>query len=111
VDTSLLLRTLNKIPMEGVTETKFGAETEERTIQRLPHLGIHPIYNHQTQALLHMPEIFCGQDPDLALSCKALPMPGKYRSGCSRSFIGWKTGPLMEELEKVPNELKGSATL
>jgi hypothetical protein len=26
-----------------VTETKFGAETEGMTIQRLPHLGIHPI--------------------------------------------------------------------
>jgi hypothetical protein len=36
----------NKIPMEGVTETKFGSEMEERTIQRLPHPGIHPIYNH-----------------------------------------------------------------
>ena len=35
--------------MEGVTETNFGAETEGRTIQRLPHPGIHPIYNHQTQ--------------------------------------------------------------
>jgi hypothetical protein len=45
----------NKIPMEGVTETKFRAETEGRTIQRLPHPGIHPIYNHQTQTLLHMP--------------------------------------------------------
>jgi hypothetical protein len=33
----------NKIPMEAVTKTKFGAEMEERTIQRLPHLGIHPI--------------------------------------------------------------------
>jgi hypothetical protein len=30
VDTSLLLRMENKIPMEGVTETKFGAETEGR---------------------------------------------------------------------------------
>jgi hypothetical protein len=56
VDTSLLLRMGNKIPMEGVTETNFGAETEERTIQKLPHPGIHPIYNHQTQTLLHMPE-------------------------------------------------------
>ena len=55
VDTSLLFRMGNKIPMEGVTETKFGAETEERTIQRLPHQGIYPIYNHQTQTLLHMP--------------------------------------------------------
>ena len=48
VDTSILLRKGNKIPMEGVTETKCRAETEEMTIQRLPHLGIHHIYNHQT---------------------------------------------------------------
>jgi hypothetical protein len=25
--------------------------------------------------------------------------------------IGWITGPPMEELEKIPKELKGSATL
>jgi hypothetical protein len=42
VDTSSLLKKENKISMEGVTETKFGADTEGRTIQRLPHLGIHP---------------------------------------------------------------------
>jgi hypothetical protein len=35
--------------MEGFTETKCGAETEGMTSQRLPYLGIHPIYNHQTQ--------------------------------------------------------------
>jgi hypothetical protein len=29
-------------------ETKCGAETEGKAIQRLPHLGIHPIYRHQT---------------------------------------------------------------
>jgi hypothetical protein len=39
VDTLLLLRMGNKIPMEGGTETKFRAETEGRTIRRLPHLG------------------------------------------------------------------------
>ena len=39
VDTSFLLRMGNKIPMEGVIETKFRAEMEERTIPRLPHLG------------------------------------------------------------------------
>ena len=38
----------------GGTETKFGAKTEGKTIQRLPHLGIHPIYNHQSQALLNL---------------------------------------------------------
>jgi hypothetical protein len=58
-DTSFLFRMGNKIPMEGVKESRFGAEKEGRTIQRLPHLGIHPIYNHQTQTLLHMPERFC----------------------------------------------------
>jgi hypothetical protein len=48
VDTLLLLRLGNKIPMEGVTEKKFRAETEGRTFQRLPHSGTHPIYSHQT---------------------------------------------------------------
>jgi hypothetical protein len=51
VDTSILLRRRKKIPMEGVSETMFGAETEGMTIQRLPHLGIHPINNHETQTL------------------------------------------------------------
>jgi hypothetical protein len=32
VDTSILLRRGNKIPMEGVRETKFGAEPEGMTI-------------------------------------------------------------------------------
>ena len=58
VDTSFLLRMGNKIPMEGVTETKFRAEPEGMTIQRLPHLGIHPINNHQTQSLGR-----CQQEP------------------------------------------------
>jgi hypothetical protein len=38
--------------MEGVIEKKCGTETEGMAIQRQTHLGIHPIYNHQTQALL-----------------------------------------------------------
>jgi hypothetical protein len=59
VDTSFFLRMGNKIPMEGVTETKLGAEMEGKAIQRLPHPGIHPIISHQTQTLLHMPERFC----------------------------------------------------
>jgi hypothetical protein len=55
VDTLILLRRGNKIPMEGVTETKCRAETEGMTIQRLPHLGIHSINNYQNQTLLWMP--------------------------------------------------------
>jgi hypothetical protein len=59
VDTLLLLRMGNKIPMDGDTETKFRAKTEGKTIQRLPHPWIHPIYNHKIQTLLHMPERLC----------------------------------------------------
>jgi hypothetical protein len=46
VDTLILLRKGNKIPMEGITETKCGAETQKMMIQRLPYLVIHPIYSH-----------------------------------------------------------------
>jgi hypothetical protein len=31
-------------------------------------------------------------------------VPGKYRSRCSQSSIGWNTGPPMEKLEKTPKE-------
>ena len=50
VNTSVLLRRGNKIPMGG--DTKCGGETEGKAIQRLLHLGIHPIYSHQFQTLL-----------------------------------------------------------
>jgi hypothetical protein len=68
VDTSILLRRGNKIPMEEVTETKFGAETEGMTIQRLSHLGIHSINNYQSQTLLQMSTRACWQEPDVAVS-------------------------------------------
>jgi hypothetical protein len=51
------------------------------------------------------------KDPDVAVSYETMPGPSKHRSGCSQSVIGWITGLPMEELEKVPKELKGSATL
>jgi hypothetical protein len=59
MDTSFLLKIVNKIPMKLVTETKVGAEMKGWTIQRLPYPGIHPIISHQTQTLLHMPAVFC----------------------------------------------------
>jgi hypothetical protein len=43
VNSSILLRRGNKIPMDKLTMTKCGAEIKEMTIQRLPHLGIHSI--------------------------------------------------------------------
>jgi hypothetical protein len=59
VDTLPLLRIGKKTPMEGVTETEFGAEMKGWTIQRLPYLEIHPITSHQMQTPLHMPARFC----------------------------------------------------
>ena len=47
----------------------------------------------------------------MAVSSEAMPVPGKYRSGCLQSSIGWNTASLMKELEKVPKELKESAAL
>jgi hypothetical protein len=49
VDASVLLRMGNKIITGRNMETKCGAETVGKAIQRLPHLGIHPICSHQTQ--------------------------------------------------------------
>ena len=59
VDTSFLPRIGNKISMEGVAETKFGAKMKGWAIQRLLHPGFHPIISHQTQTLLHTPARFC----------------------------------------------------
>jgi hypothetical protein len=56
---ALVLLGRGKILIGGTTETKCGAETEGKAIQRLLHLGIHPIYSHQTQTLLWMPRSAC----------------------------------------------------
>jgi hypothetical protein len=101
VDTSILLRRGIKIPI--------GAETEEKVIQRLFHLGIHPIHSYQIQTLLWMPTSACWQEPDIAVSWEALPVCDKYRSGGSQPSIGLSTGSPVEELEKGPKELKGFA--
>jgi hypothetical protein len=50
-DYSVLLRRGFKIPM-GRDGIKCGAEIKGKAVQRLSHLGIHPIYSYQTQTLL-----------------------------------------------------------
>jgi hypothetical protein len=42
----------------------------------------------------------------MAVSWEALPVPDKYRSGCSEPTNGLSTGSPMEELGKGPKELK-----
>jgi hypothetical protein len=56
---------------------------------------------------LHMPARFCWQDPDIALSCGAMPVPDKYRSGCSQSSIGWNTGSPNEGSRESTQGAKG----
>ena len=81
----------------------------------MDHLKIaipgNPTINLQKRTPLHTLARFCGKDPDIAVSCEAMPGPSKHRSGCSQKAIGWITGSPMEELEKVPKGLKGAATL
>jgi hypothetical protein len=60
VDTLILLRRGNKIPPKIWEELQIqSAEQRLKDGQRLPHLGIHPINNHQTQTLLQMPTRAC----------------------------------------------------
>jgi hypothetical protein len=81
VDASVLLRKGNKILLGGNTKTKFRAETEGKVIQKLAHLGIYPIFRHQTWTLLQMPRSACWQEADIAASSDALPEPDKCRRG------------------------------
>ena len=103
----VLLRRGNKIPMGGVTVTKCGAQTEGNAIQRLSHLGIHPIYTHQTQTLLWIPRSTCWQEPDIAVSWEAMPVPNKYRGRCSHPAIGLSIGSPVEELDLLPSSWRG----
>jgi hypothetical protein len=55
MDTSFLLRIGNKIPMEGVTETKFGAKTKGWTIQR--HFAFYADKKSHQDFWTHLPEL------------------------------------------------------
>ena len=55
----VLLRKGNKVLMGANMETKYTAEPEAKAIQRLFHVGSHPIYSHQNPTLLWMPRNAC----------------------------------------------------
>ena len=56
-----------------------------------------------------MPTSACSQEPVIAVSKEAPPVPDKYGGGCSQPTIGLSTGSSMKELEKELKELKGFA--
>ena len=110
VDTLPFLRIGNKIPMEGVTETVWSCD------EMMDHLetAISRDSSHNqlpnVDTIAHTSKILL-KGPRYSSLCETRPGPSKHRSGCSQSAIGWVTRPLMEELEKLPKELKGTATL
>jgi hypothetical protein len=57
--------------------TKYRADSEGKATQKLPHLGIDPIYSHQTQTLFWMPRSACWQESDVNVSWETLPEPDK----------------------------------
>ena len=103
-----LLKSINPefLLSKGNTGTKCTAEIEGKAIQRLPHLGIHPICSYQTHSLLLMPRSACWQEPDMDVSWKALPETYQNRCGCLQPTIGLSTGASMEELGQGLKELK-----
>jgi len=75
VDASFLLRWENKILSGLNTEIKSEARAEEKVIQTMPHLGIHPICSRQTQSLLLMPRSSYWKEPHMGVSWEAPPEP------------------------------------
>jgi hypothetical protein len=106
-----LLRSTEQNSHRKYYESKCGEETEEETIQRLPHLGTHPIYSHQTWTLLWMTGSACWWKPDMAVSWEALPEPAKYWGRCLEPTIVLNKGSQLKELEKVLKELRRFAAL
>ena len=58
LDTLVLLRSRRKYSQEEI-QRQSVEETEGKNIQRLHHLGIHPIHTYQMQTLLWMPTSAC----------------------------------------------------
>jgi hypothetical protein len=107
MSTLYLLRMEIKITMEGVTETKFHEDREETTIQRLPHLGIYHINNHQNQTLGRYQQ----KPADRSLIQLS---PVRLCQCLANTKVDAHTHPLIranvpnEGAREIPRELKGS---
>ena len=53
----VLLRRGNKVPTEGHTEPRCGAESEGKTIPRLPQIVDYPIYSYKTRHYYWCPQV------------------------------------------------------
>jgi hypothetical protein len=105
VDTLFLLRMKKSIHRRSYRD-KVWSRPWRNDHPDTASLWIHPINNHKPQTLWQIPKRACWQEPDIAVSCRALPVPGKYWSVCSQSSIRWSTTFPVKEPEKVSRELK-----
>ena len=105
-----LLKRRNKIPMEGVTETNFKAQTEGRQsrdcLTQVPSCKQPPNPNTVVYA-----KKFCCRTLIQLSPVRLCQYLANIRSRCSQLSIEWNTGSPVMELEKVPKDLKVSATL
>jgi hypothetical protein len=109
VDTLILLRRGNKMPMEGVTETKCESETEGMTIQILPHLAIHLLTTTKNRHYCRCQQELVDRSliklsPERLCQCLT-----NTEVDAQQPSIGRSTGSPLKELEKVLKELKGFA--
>jgi hypothetical protein len=111
IDTSFLPRIGNKTSMEGVAERKFRAETKGWAMQRLPYPG-GPFHNQppNTDSLASASKISLKGSWYSRLLWGSY-VPGKCRSGCPQSCVGWNSVPPKVGARQSTQELKGSATL
>ena len=94
------IRRENKILTGGNTGTNRGAGTEEKVIHRLPHLRIHSICNHQTQALLMMPSSAYWQEPDMDSFYEVVPESYRLNRGCLQLTIRLNRETTIKKPEK-----------
>ena len=98
VENLILLRRGNKHSWKEI-QRQSVKQVMGMTIQRLPHMGIHPIYSNQPQTLLSMPRSACWSEPHIAVSWEAMPVPEKYRCGFSQPTIKLSTTSPMKEVK------------
>ena len=82
-------------------ETMCGAQTEEKAIQRLSYLGIHPVYSHQNLTVLWMLRNTFWKETDIALWWKALPDLSNTNSDGSQPTIGLSMVSVMGVRERT----------
>jgi hypothetical protein len=99
VDALVLLRRGNKI-QEKIWRQSLENRLKKRPSRDNPTSGSSPHTVTKPRHYYRCQEVLA----DSSLIC--LPEPDKYRGGCSRPKIGWRSGSLTEELEKGLKEMR-----